>query len=176
MESMKHILALVLMVFGLVGCAVSTPLLVDFRVPYQKYGDWTYTSQTDEFEGDYVTSKVRSLDGKAGIWVGSNVENNFNYLLYENGDSYICSINPSLRVQMIFKGSNGEELKTESFLSRRDDGSSLIARRLRGGEYDLVSLLNKYEVVIIRTNDDCGTNIDKTFSIKGTTHLRPMES
>jgi hypothetical protein len=39
MESMKHTLALVLMVFGIVGCAVSTPLLVDFRDPNTKYGE-----------------------------------------------------------------------------------------------------------------------------------------
>jgi len=173
---MKHTLALVLMVFGLVGCAINPPLLVDLRKPNAKYGDWYYSKFTDEFNGTYVNSMVQSTDNIGILRVSSNIDDRFDYIRYENGDSYICALYSNLRVQTIFKDRNGGEFQGTYLFSRSDGGDSLIIRNIKGGEDSFVVQLNKYDELIIRTSDDCGNVVDKRFMIKGTTHLRPMES
>ena len=44
----------------IVGCAINPPLLIDFRDPNTKYGDWHYSTSTDEFNGDFLLSLIRN--------------------------------------------------------------------------------------------------------------------
>jgi hypothetical protein len=161
------------MVFGIVGCAVNPPLLVDYRDPNTKYGDWYYSKYTDEFNGTYLNSVVQSTDNIGVLRVSTNIDDRFDYITYENGDSYICAMYSNLRVQTIFRNRKGREFQGSYLFSRRDGGDSLILRNIKGGEDSFVVQLNKYDELIIRTNDSCGTVTTKTFDIKGTTHLRP---
>jgi len=171
---MKHTLALVLMVFGLVGCAISTPLLVDFRTPDTKYGNWNYIKNSDEFDGDIHVSYTHSSDKKAYIRiVTQSADSGFEY---SNGDSYICAVYSSVNAEMIFYKDGIEKLRQDSLLTISTNSKILGRNNLGGGENKFNQLLNKYDKLKIRTTDSCGTVITNTFNIKGTTHLRPMES
>ena len=98
---MKHLLTLLLPLL-IVGCAVSTPLLVDFRIPDTKHGDWYYNTSYDEFDGDFLRSFVQSTDNIAYMRVITSLNTNESRLEYVNGDSYICVIYSSLNTEMIF--------------------------------------------------------------------------
>ena len=171
---MKNLLLILPLLIA--GCTINPPLLVDLRKPNAKYGDWYYSKFTDEFNGTYVNSMVQSTDNIGILRVSSNIDDRFDYIRYENGDSYICALYSNLRVQTIFKDRNGGEFQGTYLFSRSDGGDSLILRNIKGGEDSFVVQLNKYDELIIRTSDDCGNVVDKRFMIKGTTHLRPMES
>ena len=173
---MKQTLALVLMVFGIVGCAVNPPLLVDFRDPNIRYGDWYYSKSTDDFNGDFLLSLVQSTDNIAYMRVITSVNTNKSRFEYVNGDSYICAINSSLRAEMIFYKDGKEALRQEPFLTISTNNKVLGRTNLGSGENQFNQLLNRYDKLKIRTTDSCGTVTTKTFNIKGTTHLRSMES
>ncbi|MDB9947291.1 hypothetical protein OAD71_03420 [Gammaproteobacteria bacterium] len=173
---MKHTLAIVLIVCGIVGCAVSTPLLVDFRDPDTKYGDWNYSKLTDEFNGNFLMSFVQSTDNIAYMRVLTSLNTNGSRFEYANGDSYICVLYSSLKAEMIFYKDGKEALRQEPFLTISTDNKVLGHTNLGSGENQFNQLLNRYDKLKIRTTDTCGTVITKTFNIKGTTHLRPMES
>ena len=173
---MKHTLALVLMVLGIVGCAVSIPLLVDFRDPNTKYGDWHYSTSTDEFNGDFLLSLVQSTDNIAYMRIITSANTNESQFEYVTGDSYICALNSSLRAKMIFYKDGKEALRQEPFLTVSSNSKVLGRTNLGSGENQFNQLLNRYDQLKIRTTDSCGTVTTNTFNIKGTTHLRPMES
>ncbi|MDA9925631.1 hypothetical protein OAS54_02165 [Gammaproteobacteria bacterium] len=159
----------------LVGCAVSTPLLVDFRTPDTKYGNWNYIKSSDDFDGDYYVSFIRSSDNNAYVRVITRLNDSENRFEYSNGDSYICVLYSSLNTEMIFYKDDKEQFRQEVPLRISTDNTVLVIG-LGGGENQLNQLLNRYDQLKIRTTDSCGTVTTNTFNIKGTTHLRPMES
>ena len=171
---MKKLLILLLPLL-IVGCAVNPPLLVDFRVPNTKYGNWDYLKSSDDFDGDYLVSYIRSSDNKAYIRVITRVNDLVNRFEYSNGDSYICALSYSLNTEMIFFKDNEEQYRQEVPLRISTD-NKVLGIGLGGGENQLNQLFNRYDKLKIRTTDSCGTVTTKTFNIKGTTHLRPMES
>jgi len=160
----------------IVSCAVNPPLLVDFRDPNIRYGDWYYSKSTDDFNGDFLISLVQSTDNIAYMRVITSVNTNESRFEYVNGDNYICVLNYSLRAEMIFYKDGKEALRQEPFLSISTDNKVLGRTNLGSGENQFNQLLNRYDKLKIRTTDSCGTVTTKTFNIKGTTHLRPMES
>jgi len=171
---MKKLLALLLL-FGIVGCAVNTPLIIDVRDSGQTYDDWDYYTYDDDFDGRYLVSMVESNDNKGFIRIFTSTKTNKSSLQYQNGDSYICAVNSGVRADMIFTLKNNNRLEHSVYLSRSDSGETLAARSLGGNEDQLVSLLNRYDELKIRTVDDCGNKIDRIFNISGTTHLKPYE-
>ena len=171
---MKHLLTLLLPLL-IVGCAVSTPLLVDFRIPDTKHGDWYYNTSYDEFDGDFLRSFVQSTDNIAYMGVITSLNTNESRLEYVNGDSYICVIYSRLNTEMIFYKDDKEQFRQEVLL-RISTNNTVLVGGLGGGENQLNQLLNRYDKLKIRTTDSCGTVTTKTFNIKGTTHLKPMKS
>ena len=78
--------------FGLVSCAINTPLIIDARNSGQTYDDWQYYTYDDDFDGKYLVSMAKSNDNKGFIRIFTSTQSNNSSLEYENGDSYICSI------------------------------------------------------------------------------------
>ena len=171
---MKKLLALLLL-SGIVGCAVNTPLIIDVRDSGQTYDDWDYYTYDDDFDGRYLVSMVRSTDNKGVIRIFTSSQSNKSSLQYQNGDSYICTIYSGVRADMIFTSKNNNRYEHSVYLSRSDSGETLVARSLGGNEDQLIYLINTYDELKIRTRDDCGNKIDRTFNISGTTHLKPYD-
>ena len=171
---MKKLLALILP-FGIIGCAINTPLIIDVRDSGQIYDDWQYYTYDDDFDGKYLVSMAKSNDNKGFIRIFTSTQSNNSSLEYENGDSYICSIYSGLNTEMIFTTKNGDRYESEVYLSLSSNRESLIARSLGGNENQLVSLLNTYDNLKIRTIDSCGNKVVRIFNISGTTHLKPYD-
>lgn len=168
----KHLL-LILLGFGLIGCAITPPLYVENRTSNTKYGNWNYVKNVDEFDGELHISYVQSSDKNGLIRVLTQPSTNQNRLEYTNGDSYVCVLSYSLKADTIFYKDSGEEYRYEVRFALSTDRTVLILR-LIGGDDKLNDLLNKYDTMKIRTTDSCGTVITNTFNIKGTTHLRTL--
>ena len=168
---MKHTLALVLMVFGIVGCA-SVEFLLEPRLNNQKYDSWAYEEGRDEFKGNYYVSSVISDDRKGRLRVISFEDTNDHMLEYKNGDSYICVIDYSIGIKFKFVKGKKENL-IESYMYALEDKSGL-GTRSPAAIHNYVQWLHYAEKLIVRTTDDCGNTIDRTFNILGTTHLTPV--
>ena len=158
---------------GIFGCVISAPLMVESRVSGKKYESWDYYTFEDDFDGKYLASNVSSYSSSS-ITIFTSTRNNNSSFQYKNGDSYICSLNNGLNTEMIFTKYNGQVYNHEVYLSLSADNTVLTARSLGGNENQLVALLNMYDILKIRTIDSCGTRLDNTFNISGTTHLRTM--
>ena len=171
---MKKLLALLLL-FGIVGCATNTPLILESRISGESYNSWDYYTYDDDFDGKYRVSKVTSNSGGLiSIFTPDRVNNSS--FQYKNGDSYICSVSGGLYTQMIFTKNDGSLYKHEVYLSLSSNNSVLYADSLGGNRNQLIPLLNFYDNLKIRTTDNCGTKIDHIFNISGTTHLKPYEN
>jgi len=167
---MKKLLALLLL-FGIIGCAINTPLLIDSRNSGQTYDDWSYYTYDDDFDGNYFVSMVKSTDGNGVIRIFTSARSSKSSFEYQNGDSYICTIY-GLGAEMIFTSKINNRYEHSLHLSKSNNVEVLMANNLGGNENQLVSLLNRYDELKISTRDDCGNKIDRTFNISGTTHLK----
>ena len=170
---MKKLLPLVLL-FGIIGCAINTPLIIDIRNSGQTYDDWSYYTYDDDFDGKYFVSMVKSTDGKGVIRIFTSAQSSNSSFQYQNGDSYICAIY-GIGAEMIFTSKINNRYEHSLHLSSSNNGEVLMANNLGGNENQLVSLLNRYDELKIRTRDDCGSKIDRTFNISGTTHLKSYD-
>jgi len=156
------------------SCVISPPLTVEVRNSGESYDSWDYYTYVDDFDGKYLVSKASSYSGGL-ISIFTSVKQNISSFQYKNGDAYICSIYSGLNTKMIFTKYNGQTHNHEVYLSLSADNTVLYAKPLGGNENQLISLLNMYDFLKIRTIDSCGTTSDHFFNISGTTHLKPYE-
>ena len=65
---MKKLLALLLL-FGIVGCATNTPLILESRISGESYNSWDYYTYDDDFSnpGQTVTIEGAGYYPQAGI-------------------------------------------------------------------------------------------------------------
>ena len=169
---MKKLLALFLL-FGIVGCA-TTQFAVNERINGQKYGSWDYVSDSDEFRGGYSSSAVISEDGLGRIRLISFRNSDEHWFEIKNGDSFICIVDYSISIKFKFI-KDGQENIIEDYFYGLVDRSGLMTKN-SSDILNYVQWLNHADKVIIRTTDDCGNTIDRSFLIKGETHLSPITS
>ena len=166
---MKNIL-LTLMVFGIVGCATSNLYISEEpRIPNTKYNVWNYEIINDEFEGSFTVSSLISENGNARIrLIHIQDINRFEYM---NGDSYICTVYNALNVEFKFFSNTGDKILTYRLVTTRSRDRLLTDTLYE--VHELLNWLHRSNKLIIRTTDDCGNSIDRTFRLSGTTHLLP---
>ena len=162
------------LLFFLTSCVITPSVAYETkaRLDGEVYGDWAFLANESIFDGRYYQSVSYGLLGgrlKLVTFVDSD-----SYIRLENGDSYICGINYSVNVTWIFEDFTGrEEMKTLLRLSEDNKSLVISAEPLKS---KIIRALNRYDIVAIRTEDDCGTVIDMIFEIKGETHLKILES
>jgi len=168
---MKNIL-LTLIVFGLIGCATSNLYISEEpRMPNTKYGVWNYEIINDEFDGSFTVSSLKSENGNARIRLVHMQMDDINRFEYMNGDSYICTIYNALNVEFKFFSNAGDKILTFRLVTTRTR-DRLQTDRLNE-VHELLTWFHRSNKLIIRTTDDCGNSIDRTFRLSGTTHLLP---
>ena len=169
---MNKNLLITLLVFGLIGCATSNLYISEEpRMPNTTYGSWTYSIINDEFNGRYTRSSVLSDDGKGLIEVIYSEKRKDYRINYINGDSYICVVDYSTPVQFKFYNGAGAGILNVPFNKFED--STGLGTRTFSYVHELLDRFRNANRLLVRTTDDCGTTIDRTFRLSGTPHLIP---
>ena len=168
---MKHLL-LILLGFGLIGCATSNLyILEDVRESEKKYGAWNHQRINDDFNGSFSVSTVISDDGKATVSLIRAHDLNIDRFSYINGDSYICALSGKITVNFKFMTNAGDSVFSYR-MGLATDRTTLQTDTLKE-VHTLLDWLHRSNKLIIRTTDACGNTIDRSFKLGGTTHLLP---
>jgi len=168
-----RLLLLLLPLFIAVGCATipSVSYETRSRLDGEYYGNWRFLANESIFDGKYYQSVSSGLLGgrlKVVTFVDSG-----SYIKLENGDSYICgSLYDYVDVTFIFDD-GAERYETRPKVS--EDNKSIIFRT-EPTFSKLINAFDRYDNVVIRTQDECGSTIDMIFQIEGETHLKIIES
>ena len=163
-----------LVLFFIISGCTTVEFAIHDRTDSQKYGSWDYISDFDEFRGRYLLSMVKSEDGLGTIRVITFKNSNEHWFEIKNGDSYICIVDYSIPIKFKFIKGNQEEIIDDYFYGLTNRSGLMTTNAAEVHNY--VQWLNHADKVIIRTTDDCGNTIDKSFLIQGKTHLRPVLS
>ncbi len=154
----------------LVGCTITPSIQYQYnpRTDSEVYGNWTFLKSESLFDGKYYQSvSYGLLGGKLKV---ITFEDSGSYIRLENGDTYICGgIYDNISAVFLFEDFTGNErINTRARLS--DDKKSVIFSD-EPLTSRLITALNRYDNLAIRTKDECGAVIDLIFRIKGETHL-----
>lgn len=150
------------------------------------YAEWTVKKNDDPFDGESMEVYSMSVNNKGLIAFDSK-----NRILINNGDSYVCSnyVTSYKNTEVSFK--LGDEIFTQEFAI--SDNNSLLMykedlinhgltisdskftrnfsfRSWGNRAIDIIKFINvlkRYDTVLIRTSDSCGTVTNLEFDMRG---------